>query len=112
MFNSTILYLDTNDFIYIAMILPYIVTTSICVCQMACSLLISPVLCFAAVSGIYVLSAYYTNPWFLGNYTMWQRCSYYVEGGVSPDSGLFMALMLLVLAVVGGSYIIKTKDVF
>jgi len=112
MFSPTIQYLSTNDLIYIVLILPFVVTTAICICQVTCSLVCSPVVCFATVSGMYVLSAYYTMPWFLGNYTMWQRCSYYAEGGVSPDAGLFLALVIFVLSIVGGSYVIKTKDVF
>ena len=111
-FSSTMLYLTTKDLVLIILVLPFVVTAAVCVCQIACSLVFSPVLCFATVSGIYVLSAYYTNPWFIGNYTMWQRCSYYVEGGVSPDVGFLMSIMLMVLAIGYGSYIIKRKDVF
>ena len=46
------------------------------------------------------------------NYTMWQRSSYYIEGGISPDSGLFLSVMIIFVAVISGLYVVRTKDVF
>lgn len=111
-YSATIFYLNPNEILYIVIVIPLITTIAICLFQVACSLIFSSVLCFAVACGMYVLSSFYTSPWLVGNYTMWLRSSYYTEGGVSPESGIVMSVMLIVLAIVGGSYIIKNKDVF
>ena len=104
-------YLSLSDFILVAFILPVIATTSACVVQLLLSFIIRPVTSFALMCGVYVLSAYYTNAYLIGNYTMWLRCSYYDEGGVSPMSGLVLALGLLIVAGVGGYFYFSNIDV-
>ncbi len=110
-FSYTLIYMDIKDILLITILLPVLTTISICLCQIVVSLVISPVLSFAAVCSFYVLSAYYTSPWLIGSYTMWQRSSYYIEEGISPDSGLLLSFTLLALALITGSYVIKTKDI-
>ena len=94
-FSYTLLYMNSSDVVWISLLLPFLTTLSVCLIQVASSLVISPVISFAAVCSMYVLSAYYTSPWLIGNYTMWQRSSYYIEGGISPDSGLFLSVMII-----------------
>lgn len=109
--NSNALYLSLSDYIFVAFILPIVATAAICMLQLFLSFVIKPVTSFALMCGLYVLSAYYTSPFLLGNYTMWLRCSYYDECGVSPISGLILSLGLIALILMTGYIYFLDVDV-
>ena len=79
--------------------------------QVLAGFIITPVISFAAVCGVYVLSAYYTVWYLSGNYTMWQRVSYVVAGGVNPMSGVVLAAGMLITAFAGGIVYFDNKDI-
>jgi len=110
-FGYNMTYLSYSDLMLIVVIVPVLVTISICLIQLYLSFVLSPVTSFALISGLYILSAYYTA-WFLpGNYTMWLRSSYYIENGVSPLSGLIFALFVVVAVFFLGHDYFRRKDI-
>lgn len=79
---------------------------------MIVSFVLTPVVSFALTCGIYVLSAYYTI-WILpGSYAMWIRSSYVAAEGVNPESGILIAVFLIVTSVFAGCVYFDRCDVF
>lgn len=65
----------------------------------------------AFVCAIYVVSAYYTRWYFLGNYTMWVRSSYVTDKGVYPVGGIVISIALFTVSLIAGYMYIDNKDV-
>lgn len=110
-FGSNMRYVSVNDMLYIAVIVPFLITAALCMLQMLLSFLLSPVVSFATMCGLYVLSAYYTAWWLPANFTMWLRSSYVRTEGISPDSGLLIGVFILVCSVMLGWIYFQQKDV-
>jgi len=104
-------YLTDRDMFLIALVIPLLMTIAVCLFQLLLSLILSPVISFAIVSAGYVLSAYYTAWFFVGNYTMWLRSSYVTEEGLSPYGGLVLAAGIIMLTVTAGKMYIDDVDV-
>lgn len=103
--------LSMADMVFIVILLPMLITLAISLVQIFVSFVLTPVISFALVCAMYVLSAYYTIWELPGNYTMWFRCSYIAENGLDPKGGLFMAIILMVMAIVLGRIYFENKDV-
>ena len=86
------------------MVLPCVVA-SLCLMQMALSLVAGPVLSFGATMALLLWSAYFFNPALLGNYLMVARTGVAVSNGTDPCAGLALALGTgLVSVLLGGLY--------
>ena len=110
-FGYNMTYVSYSDLIMIAVIVPFSITTAICLVQLLMSFVIAPVTSFAITCGMYVLSAYYTA-WFLpGSFTIWLRSSYFDARGLNPMSGLVIAAFLAVIAVGYGVMHFNRKDI-
>ena len=103
--------LSVADLLLITLFIPMLVTLGISQLQVLAGFIITPVISFAAVCGVYVLSAYYTVWYLSGNYTMWQRVSYVVADGVNPMSGVVLAAGMLITAFAGGIVYFDNKDI-
>ena len=103
--------LSAGDLLLITLFIPMLVTLGISQLQVLAGFIITPVISFAAVCGVYVLSAYYTVWYLSGNYTMWQRVSYVVADGVNPMSGVVLAAGMLITAFAGGIVYFDNKDI-
>ena len=110
-FNSTAMILEMSDIIVIAILIPLFVTTGMCLVQLILGFITTPVVSFAAVSGVYIVSAYYTEWWLPGSYTMWLRSTVVTEEGVRPVSGILFGILMMCLAWYGGKTYFETKDV-
>ncbi len=108
-YNMT--YLPYKDLMLIVFVVPVAVTAGICLVQMLMSFIVSPVTSFAITCAVYILSAYYTAWFFPGSYTMWIRSSYFDARGLSPVSGLLIAAVMTVTAVVSGKIYFDQKDI-
>ncbi|MCR4670524.1 MAG: hypothetical protein K5643_04955 [Saccharofermentans sp.] len=110
-FGYNMTYISYSDLIVVAVLLPVLITISICLVQLLVSFILSPVTSFAITCGLYVLSTYYTA-WFLpGSYTMWIRSSYYHEQGLNPLSGLLIACFLVIAVYLLGRGYFESKDI-
>jgi hypothetical protein len=110
-FGTNTQYMQNRDAMFLAVILPCIVTICISLVQILLSFLISSVVSFALVCGLYVTSAYYTNPVFLGNYTMWLRSTYFDASGVNCEIGVLIAVILTIGSVFIGSIYFDKCDI-
>ena len=104
-------YLSGFDVLLVVIILPIVTTMAICMLQMFIGFFVSPEVSFALSCTVYVLSAYYTE-WFLpGNFTMWQRSSYVVLDGLNPISGLVLGCFLILFSFYEGKLYFEKKDI-
>lgn len=111
-FGSNMQYLSMGDAWLISVILPCLMTIALSLLQILLSFILTPVVSFAMMCGIYIISAYYTS-WVLpGNYTMWLRSSYVNLEGVNPQSGMWIALFIIVVSIFAGCVYFDRCDVF
>lgn len=97
-------------FIFIAVGLPMLANIAIALVQLLLSLAINPVVSFATVCSLYIISAYYTNELLIGNFTMWQRSYYIVKQGVGSDIGFLLCLIIILITLLVGDIYINKKD--
>ena len=110
-FGYNMTYVSYRDIILISIIVPVLTTISICLVQMLLSFMLSPVTSYALSCMLYVLSAYYTE-WFLpGSFTMWLRSSYYDKNGLNPMSGVIISLFLITIVFMYGKAYFEKKDI-
>ena len=110
-YGNGVRYMSTTDIVLVVFILPVVISITMCEFQMLLSFIINPVVSFAFMCGIFVVSAFYTVWWLLPNFTIWRRCAYYDENGVLPRSGLLFSAYLLLATILVGASIFKRKDI-
>ncbi len=110
-FGGNMAYMTSGRAILTSFILPCIITIGLCLLQILVGFLATPVVSFACMCGVYVLSAYYTEWFMLGNYTMWMRSTYLTHEGVNPASGLILGLVLSVCVWYIGRMYFAEKDI-
>lgn len=110
-FGDSMQYVSRSDLILISVVLPFAVSVWMTGLQMLLSFLLTPVVSFAAVCGLYIVSAYYTCWWLPGNYAMWQRSAYISYEGVKPESGFILAAFGFVSVAAAGVMYFRGKDV-
>lgn len=110
-FNANALALNIHDILLISIIIPFLVTIGLCLSQVFTGFIFTPVVSFAVVSGVYIVSAYYTEWWLPGSYTMWLRSALLTTEGVRPVSGIMFGVLMVFLAWYGGLIYFETKDV-
>ncbi len=110
-FDANILHMSNESMVVVLLIVPFLVTLGLCMLQILLGFFVTPVVSFACICGGYVLSAYYTEWFLLGNYTMWLRSSYVTVEGVSPLSGGVLATMLVTCVWYIGRLYFETKDI-
>ncbi len=110
-YTDTVSELNPSMIYNIAILLPLLVTVAISLFQILLSFIVSPVISFAGVCTIYILSAYYTKAYFIGNYTMWLRSSYVEKGGLDSETGLIISMIMILSCVTFGSMYFDKKDI-
>lgn len=100
-----------QDLVLSAVVVPFFVTFALGLLQMLLSLIITPVISFALICSVYVVSAYYTSVWLPGSFTMLRRSSFLFDEGLSPYSGLIVAGAVIIISVFAGQVYMSNKDV-
>ncbi|MEE0036009.1 MAG: hypothetical protein UEY44_06890 [Coprococcus sp.] len=103
--------LSIKEIMIIMVLLPLLIVSGICLVQMFMGFIVTPIASFAIISGVYVVSAYYTVWWLPGNYTMWLRSSLINEEGVRPVSGIVYGFIMMFMAWYGGRSYFENADV-
>ena len=111
LYTTSTVSMGTWDVLCVTILLPVLVSVAVCQVQMLAGFLITPVVSFAGVCAMYVLSAYYTVWYLPGNYTMWQRASYIEADGVNPASGLVLSAGMILISLIGGLMYFDRKDI-
>lgn len=110
-YGNGVRYLNKIDIIVVIFVLPIIISITMCELQMLLGFIVTPVISFALMCGLFVVSAFYTVWWLLPNYTMWRRSAYYDYKGLLPSSGLILSGYVLILVMFLGSNLIKKRDI-
>lgn len=110
--TSGLEYVSFGEVILISIVVPFIVTTALCLLQLLLSFILSPVVSFALMCGQYILAAYYTAWYLPGSFTMWLRSSYVDKEGLHPLSGCIISVVIIIIAYVSGRQYFARKDIF
>lgn len=93
--------------------MPLLVSITLCITEIIISLFIQPILSFFVMLAYFMVSSYWSNPMFLGNYTMLKRQD--VNSGIlsiSPQNCLISCVLLGLIVVTVGMLCFKSKDIF
>jgi hypothetical protein len=97
------LYKGNADCIIMTFVLPVLVSFTIGLIQIVIELMTSPVIAIICMFGYLLSSAYWCNPFLLGNYSMFYRNSYYAgSSGVNTFTGMMICAILAIFAYVTG----------
>lgn len=110
-FDPVTVMLDFKDVFVMTIAVPFVVTLGLCLLQIFLGFILNPVTSFAIISGVYIVSAYYTEWWLPGSFTMWLRSSVITDEGVRPVSGVLFGLIAIIIAWYGGKIYFDEKDV-
>ena len=111
-FGEGILYLSNGQIILVVILLPCLVSIGISLLQILISLRWGSVAGFACICILYILSVYYTNPFMIGNYTMWRRDDTVCIGSnIHMSIGVIYALLLITVTVIAGMIYVDEKDI-
>lgn len=87
------------------------VLVAVCLVQLAVSLAAGPFVGLMATLAILFLSAFFMDPWLIGNYAMAARSDLMVANGVSAGMGAALALVVATAAVVLGGVVFRRLDI-
>ena len=93
------------------LVMPFLLTVALGLLQMTLSLIIRPFFSYCVSIAVLLVSAYYLNPFMLGNYTMMVRSSKIVTNGVHWETGLLYIGLLIVISFVSGLLIFRRYDI-
>lgn len=94
----------------LALLLPVVVSFSLCLCQMTLSLFIKPTLSFLAMAVIAIISVYLFSPVLLCNYAMPIRGELFMSNGVNADTGYAYAVSFALFLMISGAIIFHSYD--
>lgn len=94
----------------LTLLLPAVVSFSLCLCQMTLSLLMKPTLSFLTMAVVAILSAYLFSPVLLCNYAMPIRTEWFMSNGVNIDTGYVYAASFVLFLIVLGAIIFDSYD--
>ena len=99
------------DLIIESTILPFLFTLSLSYLQSILSLWIKPINSLIVSLVILFSSAYYVNPWIIGNYSMAVRSSKVITNGVNPLIGIAFYILIISISITLGFIKIKKIDI-
>ena len=89
-----------------------VVLAAVCTMQLALSIAFAPLVGFAAVIAVLLLSALHANGVLLGNYLMLARSKLVSSAGVSCEAGLIWAFAVIALFTVLGGIAYARRDIY
>lgn len=95
----------------IVIILPIISSAAAISVQLLVSLIISPFMGFMFMAVLYISSAYYFNPFLIGNLSMLARSSIFRTDGISFIQAVIISSMTMILSLIAGIWIFRRWDI-
>ncbi len=92
-------------------VLPFFVSTAICLLQNTASLLIKPQFSFILSITIFVVSAYRFSPVLIGNFAMVQRYEMFLSNGINIFQGIIICLAVSIFAILTGYIVFNRYDI-
>lgn len=103
---------DAEAMMFLVLI-PICIYAGMSLLQMALSLILNPAVSFLFVVTVYVVSAYASLPFLPGGYTMVKRWNIAgLGGGLNPQTGILIAVIMGTLGVIGGLLYLKKMDIY
>ena len=111
-FGEGLLYLSGGQILLLVIVLPCLVSIGVSLLQILLSLRFGSVASFACIGVIYIFSVYYTNPFMIGNYTIWRRNNTVCAGSnIYMSIGIIYALLLITVTIIIGMIYVDEKDI-
>lgn len=111
LFCNQVVFMNKSELIISSTLLPFVLTYAISLIQILISIVFDAVASFAFVCINYVLAAYYTSPFLLGNYLMWFRNNKVCNGGgYDLNNGLLVSIIMILLVILIGASHMDKKD--
>ena len=88
-----------------------LVVAAINLLQMTVSLFVKPLISFIITTAILLLSAYYTTPILIGNYSMPLRSDWMLVNGVNFTVGIVFSVVLILVCVMVGGVVFQRRDI-
>lgn len=95
----------------IILLMPMFISIVLNLVQMTLGLFIKPLYSFGMMAVILLASAYFLNPFFIGNYAMPIRSEYVIENGLQATTGVMLSALIMTLAFLIGSFYFKRYDI-
>lgn len=111
MFGLFVDEVPTGGVPYLVLVLPIVLVLSLNLFQMFLTLFMKPIFSFLCSSAMFLVSAYWMSPIALGNYGMVLRMNWATEGGVDPEKGILIFLVIGMVSVVGGLIRFRRMDI-
>ena len=92
-------------------VLPALTLITLGLLQMMISLVTSPIYSFLISSGILISSAYYMNPFLIGNYCMVQRSNLILADGMNFEVGVVILCGISLFSVLAGMIIFERREI-
>lgn len=108
--GNRILKMSSKDTIMVAIVVPIVVMIGVSMLQMFLSFILTPIMSFAIVACIYVISAYYTKWYFVGSYSMIQRSVFFADDGMVAMTGLLLGVTMIFAACSYGKAYFEERD--
>ena len=94
---------DTTIWTFVMLLLPVAVSLGINLLQMTLSLFLRPMFGFFITAFLLISSAYFTSPYFVGNYAMPIRYDVVIAEGVCVNDGVIISAAVAIAAVIVGN---------
>ena len=93
------------------LLLPLLIMAGLNLFQMVVSLFLKPFYSFNVTVTILLLSTYYLSPFCIGNYAMPLRSHMILSNGVGLNTGMLVAVILIVVSIIAGGLIFRKRDI-
>ncbi|MBU5595009.1 hypothetical protein KQI76_07505 [Amphibacillus sp. MSJ-3] len=95
----------------VILLMPIFISIVLNLVQMTLGLFIKPLYSFGMMTVILLTSAYFLNPFLIGNYAMPIRSEYVIENGLQATTGVMLSALIITLAFLIGSFYFKRYDI-
>lgn len=102
---------NKNEILVILFLMPVLVSITLCIIQMVCGLIFSPIIGFIASQSIVFLSTLYDFKWLISNYAMLSHNKVTCMSDIDYKEGFVLCLILFVAAVAGGMFYFMNCDI-
>ncbi len=104
--------MSTGQFLLWLVLFPFLFSWVLNLLQMVLGLVLSMVWGFGISAAVLLVSAYWKNPWILGNYAMFRRSEVFLQtGGMEAEKGLLLLLGSGILLTIAGVWIFQRYDI-
>lgn len=111
-FGIDVVNTNMSSFYMACIVLPFMVSIAISYMQFTLSIVLNSILGYITSISLLVVSAYWTNPVFIGNYLMILRNQLIVTDGFFSGTGILVSSVLIILMCFLGIILFRKKDIY